>query len=193
MEKAKIVNIVASAAIRNAFDLETISSGLGIKEYNKKKFPGVVYKLKAPKCAILIFKSGKIVCTGTRSMEEVQKAIKIMVHKIINILVKRIEDSNIPINRNPKIKIENIVATYDFGYELNLNSIALSFGLEKIEYEPEQFPGVVYRVDEPKVVALLFGTGKIVITGARSVNDIGLAVKKIKEELNAIGHLNMEG
>src|SRR2546427_452112 len=88
-----------------------------------------------------------------------------------------------------KIKIENVVASSDLGTEINLNAIAISLGLEKVEHEPEQFPGLVYRIDVPKVVVLLFGSGKLVCTGARKPQDVEQAVEKITEELKAAGLL----
>ena len=75
------------------------------------------------------------------------------------------------------------MATTDLETDLNLNSIAITLGLERVEYEPEQFPGLVYRVDEPKVVALLFGSGKIVCTGAKEIPDIDRALSQIVTEL----------
>ena len=87
------------------------------------------------------------------------------------------------------IKIENVVASSDLGSKINLNSIAISIGLEKVEYEPEQFPGLVYRLDSPKVVVLLFGSGKLVCTGARRPEDVEIAVDKITQELKAAGLL----
>jgi transcription initiation factor TFIID TATA-box-binding protein len=81
------------------------------------------------------------------------------------------------------------VASSDLHTELNLNAIAISLGLDRVEYEPEQFPGLVYRIDEPKVVALLFGSGKIVCTGAKKVEDIEKAVEKIHNELSTAGLL----
>ena len=70
-----------------------------------------------------------------------------------------------------------------------VGSQAISLGLEKVEYEPEQFPGLVYRIDEPKVVVLLFGSGKLVCTGARKPSDVEQAVEKITQELKAAGLL----
>ena len=89
----------------------------------------------------------------------------------------------------PKIEVQNIVASSDLGQEINLNAIAMSLGLERVEYEPEQFPGLVYRLDVPKVVVLLFGSGKLVCTGARKPSDVDDAVNKITEELKAAGLL----
>jgi len=85
--------------------------------------------------------------------------------------------------------VQNIVASSDLGAKINLNAIAISLGLEKVEYEPEQFPGLVYRLDVPKVVVLLFGSGKLVCTGAKKPEDVGAAVDKITEELKAAGLL----
>jgi transcription initiation factor TFIID TATA-box-binding protein len=104
-------------------------------------------------------------------------------------VVKQIEAAGIVIKTTPKIEVQNIVATSDLGAKINLNAIAISLGLEKVEYEPEQFPGLVYRLDVPKVVVLLFGSGKLVCTGARKPEDVTAAVEKITEELKAAGLL----
>ena len=85
--------------------------------------------------------------------------------------------------------IQNIVATSDLGGELNLSEVAIALGLENVEYEPEQFPGLVYRIREPKVALLLFGSGKIVCAGARTIEDVSLAVDKVSKELSLLGQL----
>ena len=81
--------------------------------------------------------------------------------------------------------MQNIVASSDLGQEIDLNAIAITLGLDRVEYEPEQFPGLVYRIEEPKVVLLLFGSGKMVCTGAKKPQDVETAVLKITEELKA--------
>ena len=81
--------------------------------------------------------------------------------------------------------MQNIVASSDLGQKINLNVIAITLGLERVEYWPEQFPGLVYRLDEPKVVLLLFGSGKLVCAGARIPQEIEKAVDKITKELEA--------
>jgi transcription initiation factor TFIID TATA-box-binding protein len=83
-----------------------------------------------------------------------------------------------------KTQVENIVASARLGARLNLDTIA--FNLENSEYEPEQFPGLVYRMADPKVAFLLFGSGKIVITGGRTIEDVKIAVKKIFNKLRQI-------
>jgi len=133
----------------------------------------LVYKLKEPKTAALIFGSGKLVCTGAKSIEDSKKAIHIAVDKM------RALDTEIP--HEFDIKVQNIVASANLGKTLNLESVALD--LENTEYEPEQFPGLVYRLDDPKVVLLLFGSGKVVCTGAKTNADAQLGVEKTKERL----------
>jgi len=169
----KVENIVASAALGKSLDLPQVAPALEGVEYNSEQFPGLVYKLKEPKTAALIFGSGKLVCTGAKSIEDSKKAIHIAVDKM------RALDTEIP--HEFDIKVQNIVASANLGKTLNLESVALD--LENTEYEPEQFPGLVYRLDDPKVVLLLFGSGKVVCTGAKTNADAQLGVEKTKERL----------
>ncbi|MCG7840441.1 MAG: TATA-box-binding protein [Methanomassiliicoccales archaeon] len=181
MAKIKIENVVASTTLGEELDLQTIALALDGAEYEPEQFPGLIYRLKDPKTATLLFRSGKVVCTGAKSLEHVEVAIK----KV----AKQIEMAGIKIKMQPKPDVQNIVASSDLGQEINLNAIAISLGLERVEYEPEQFPGLVYRIDVPKVVVLLFGSGKLVCTGAKKEEDVEAAVNKITEELKAAGLL----
>src|SRR6059058_3136816 len=147
-----------------------------------EQFPGLIYRIKEPKTAILLFRSGKVVCTGAKSLENVKTAI--------DLVAKQIEAAGIPIKKNPEIEVQNIVATSDLGAPLDLNAVAITLGPGAVEYEPEQFPGLVYRIDEPKVVLLMFGSGKVVCTGARKPADVETAVEKITAELKANGLLH---
>lgn len=181
MAKIKVENIVASTSFKKELNLSKIAASVEGAEYKPKHFPGLVYKLKQPKTAMLIFRSGKIVCTGAKSLKDVRTAIDVM--------IKNITKAGIRVVKKPKIEVQNIVASSDLNAELNLNAIAMSLGLERVEYEPEQFPGLVYRVSDPKVVVLLFGSGKLVCTGARKAKDVEKAVDKIMEELKTSGLL----
>jgi transcription initiation factor TFIID TATA-box-binding protein len=171
----KIENVVSTVKLSPTFDLEDLKSNLENAEYNKSKFPGLVYRIKEPKAVFLLFNSGKVVCTGSKSIEDAQNASK----RLIQELMKQ----GIDIDSPHEIIIQNIVASADLRSVLNLNSVALGFGMENIEYEPEQFPGLVYRMSDPKVVILLFGSGKMVITGGKSPIDCEKAFKSIKEKL----------
>ena len=181
MAKIKIENVVASTSLGEELDLQSIALALEGAEYEPEQFPGLIYRLKEPKTATLLFRSGKVVCTGAKSLDDVKVAI--------SKVAKQVENAGIKITIEPVIEVQNIVASSDLEQEINLNAIAISLGLEKVEYEPEQFPGLVYRIDEPKVVVLLFGSGKLVCTGARKPQDVEAAVNKITEELRAAGLL----
>ncbi len=173
--------MVASTSLGKELDLPAIALALDGAEYEPEQFPGLIYRLKEPKTATLLFRSGKVVCTGAKSLDQVKMAI--------DKVVKQIEKAGIIIKNEPKIEVQNIVASSDLEQSINLNAIAISLGLERVEYEPEQFPGLVYRLDEPKVVLLLFGSGKLVCTGARKPQDVEDAVNKITIELRSAGQL----
>jgi transcription initiation factor TFIID TATA-box-binding protein len=174
--KIKIENIVASASLNVEVPLEKIVSRLEGMEYEPEQFPGLVYRMDRPKAAALIFGSGKIVCTGARSVEDVNAVFK----KVISV----IKSVGVKVPKNFKIQVENIVASAKIEGNLNLDTIALN--LRNSEYEPEQFPGLVYRMDRPKVAFLLFGSGKIVCTGGRSVKDVKIALNEVYTKLKEI-------
>jgi transcription initiation factor TFIID TATA-box-binding protein len=177
-----IVNVVASTKLAEAFDLPKIETDLEGAVYNKKKFPGLVYRVKAPKAAFLIFTSGKIVCTGSKNIEDVRT--------VIITLAKRLKSIGFEmIDTEPEIHIQNIVASADLKSDLNLNAVALGLGLENIEYEPEQFPGLVYRIKVPKVVVLIFSSGKLVITGGKSPEECEEGAQIVRRQLENMGLL----
>ena len=177
-----IQNIVASTSFETTLDLKSIHERLDETDYNPETFPGIICRLYKPKCTMLIFNNGKIVCTGAKKISDAQQSI----NKLGITLVKTYPD----IDKNPKIKIQNIVGTFDIGSELNPTRIALGFGLDHVEYEPEQFPGLIFRMDEPKVVLLLFASGKIVVTGGKSIKDMEQAVENIRKLLTSGGFLS---
>ncbi len=179
MAKMKIENVVASTALSSDLDLQAIALTLDGAEYEPEQFPGLIYRLKEPKTATLLFRSGKVVCTGARTVEDVRVAIR----KV----AKQLQSTGIEVDLDPPVVVQNIVASSDLGQEVNLNAIAISLGLEHVEYEPEQFPGLVYRLEEPKVVLLIFGSGKLVCTGAKEPRMVEEAVDKVAEELRAAG------
>jgi len=171
--RIKIENVVASASLNVPIKLEKLVSNLDNVEYEPEQFPGLVLRLKDPKAAALIFSSGKVVCTGAKS----PKDSKLVIAKI----VAKMNRIGIRIPKGYKVQLENIVASAKLNRELNLNNIA--FSLENTEYEPEQFPGLVYRMDDPRVTFLLFGSGKVICTGGRSIEDVKRAVAKADKRL----------
>jgi len=177
-----IENVVASTKLAEEFDLIKIESELDGAEYNKKKFPGLVYRVKSPKAAFLIFTSGKVVCTGAKNVEDVRTVISNMANTLKSIGFSKVD-------LTPEIHVQNIVASADLKADLNLNAIAMGLGMENIEYEPEQFPGLVYRIKVPKVVVLIFSSGKLVVTGGKSPADCVEGVKIVRERLENLGLL----
>ena len=175
----KIQNIVASATLNQKVDLNAVVKSYPTAEYHPDQFPGLVFRLKRPKTATLIFSSGKMICTGAKSGEESRKAIM----KV----VKELKMGGIIIVSKPDLKIVNIVASASLFGQVDLEKTVST--LTKTMYEPEQFPGLIYRMDEPKVVILIFATGSLVCTGAKKEQDVYDAVHKlhiILEEQNLI-------
>src|SRR3989338_6400127 len=154
----KIQNIVATTSLGKDVPLTKLAKNVANTEYNPEQFPGLVLRIKEPKSAVLVFSSGNLVCTGTKSVAQV----KLVIQQVIKILRK----INVRVTDKPKITVQNIVASGNINMKLNLNYLTLE--LENTEYEPEQFPGLVYKLIEPTATFLLFSNGKLVCTGTKN-------------------------
>jgi len=168
-----IENVVASATLDQKIDLLAIMKVFRNVEYRPKQFPGLVFRLKRPKTATLIFGSGKMVCTGAKSEKQARSAVK----KV----VRELKDNDIVILGKPKIVIQNIVASANLHGKIDLETAADI--MQNVMYEPEQFPGLIYRMSDPKVVMLLFASGKLVCTGAKHEDMVREAVEKLHDLL----------
>ncbi len=164
-----VENVVATATLDQKLDLIAIMKVFRNVEYRPKKFPGLVFRLKRPKTATLIFTTGKMVCTGAKSEKLARSAIK----KV----VKELKNNGIIILGKPIIVIQNIVASANLHGKIDLEMAADI--MENVMYEPEQFPGLIYRMAEPKVVILIFASGKLVCTGGKSAEMVDVAVAKL--------------
>ncbi|MBI4176637.1 MAG: TATA-box-binding protein [Candidatus Aenigmarchaeota archaeon] len=172
-----IENVVAFTSLGKDIPLTKLVDRIENAEYEPEQFPGLVYRTTEPRAAALIFSSGKIVCTGAKSIDKAKEAMGKVVDKI--------RSAGIPLPKKFDVKVENIVASSKIKAKLNLEEVA--FALENAEYEPEQFPGLVYRINEPRVAFLLFSSGKIICTGAHNIEDIHSALNKLKKRLEEIG------
>jgi len=168
-----IENVVATATLHQNIDLNSIVRVFPGVEYRPEQFPGLVYRLKKPKATTLIFSSGKMVCTGAKSEWQARKAVM----KVVDELNR----NGIVILGKPEIQIVNMVASAGLGGHVDLEK--LTYSLKRTMYEPEQFPGLIYRMDDPKVVILVFGSGKLVCTGAKKEGEVHRAVTKLQETL----------
>ncbi len=171
----KVHNVVASMRVNERIPLTRLAEYVENVEYEPDQFPGLVLRLNEPKSAALIFSNGKVVSTGTKSAREAAQAID----RLLSIF----NDLSIPI-KNEQYNIDNVVASTHVGKPLNLTNIA--FNLDETEYEPDQFPGLVYRQTETGVVFLLFRTGKIICTGAKSEEQIIESFKVLYDKLKRI-------
>ncbi|MDD2470568.1 MAG: TATA-box-binding protein [Methanocorpusculum sp.] len=174
----KIENIVASGVIADEIDLAEISEKIDGCELNTKRFPGAVYRIDNPKMASLIFSSGKVVLTGIRNQEGLEEGLA-------KVLVS-LKAAGVKILDVPRVAVTNIVCSYDIGRFINLNRVIATLSLEAIEYEPEQFPGLVYRVQDPKIVALLFSSGKIILTGGKTIEDVKKGLDFLEDKLKDV-------
>lgn len=169
----KVTNVVASAALQGPVDLKAVVEAYPFAEYRPERFPGVVLRLQRPKSVILLFHTGKLVCTGATSIEQAQKAIQYIVQQL---------QSNQIINQPiASITIQNVVATGSVGGKIDLEKAA--FLLERTLYEPEQFPGLIYRMEVPQVVILIYVTGRIVCVGAKKEQEIYDALQRLHQQL----------
>ncbi|MBW2997944.1 TATA-box-binding protein [Candidatus Woesearchaeota archaeon] len=175
-KELSIVNIVVSSSLEHDIPLEKMAATLPNTEYNPEQFPGLVIRIKDPKTSALIFSSGKIVCTGARTMEKVYESI--------DQIIKNLAKINVDIKIKPKITVQNIVASGSVGMDLNLN--VLTMKLDNTEYEPEQFPGLVYKLPAAKATFLLFSNGKIVCTGTKSEEEVHESLQILIEHLKKV-------
>jgi len=175
----QIQNVVASASIPQKLKLKEIAEKAPNARYEPERFPGLIYKIKKPKAALLIFSSGRFVCTGTKSIGEAAEAI--------NKALKQMNEYGIKVEGKPLVKAENIVASAKIHSRIDIEKVATE--LPDTLYEPEQFPGLIYRMNDPKVVFLIFASGSLVCTGAKKEEDVKKAVYKLKEILKENGML----
>ncbi|MBA4452717.1 MAG: TATA-box-binding protein [Nitrosopumilaceae archaeon] len=157
-----IVNVVASATIDQKLDLNDITKKFPDVEYHPEQFPGAVFRLKSPKTATLLFTSGKMVCTGSKSEE--------MAVKAVNTVVQKLKKGGIKIKKNAEVTVQNIVSSINLGGKVHLEKAART--LPRSMYEPEQFPGLIHRMLDPKTVILVFSSGKLVCTGGKTEKDV---------------------
>jgi len=162
-------NIVSTVNLGVRLDLKTIALGARNAEYNPKRFAAVIMRIREPKTTALIFGSGKMVCTGAKS-EELSRLAARKYARIIQKLgfsAKFID-----------FKIQNIVGSCDVKFPIKLEALAYSH-THFSSYEPELFPGLIYRMVQPKIVLLIFVSGKIVLTGAKMRDEIYEAFENI--------------
>jgi transcription initiation factor TFIID TATA-box-binding protein len=181
MPTFRIENIVATVILDQEIDIDLLELELPNHVYKPEQFPGVIFKIDRPRATALIFRSGKMVVTGAKSISQLIEAVKKIIRAVDRILAKY----GSGIRGKPRVQVQNIVAGGDLHAYVNLEKAA--YYLEDCMYEPEQFPGLIHRMRNPRVVLLIFSSGKMVITGAKEESEVEQAVKQIAEKLYKAG------
>ncbi|KAF7702721.1 TATA-box-binding protein [Cucumispora dikerogammari] len=164
-----IQNVVATVNFKSKLDLKSIALRARNSEYNPKRFAAVIMRIKSPRTTALIFASGKMVMTGAKSEQEVKLA-GLKFGRIVSKLgfPTQFED----------FKVQNIVSSCDIKFSIRLEGLMAAHA-NYCSYEPELFPGLIYTMVKPKVVLLIFVSGKIVLTGAKMRDEIYEAFENI--------------
>ncbi|MEN6516862.1 MAG: TATA-box-binding protein [Methanospirillum sp.] len=175
----KIQNVVATAKVATVLNLAELAERIPGAEYDKKKFPGLVLHMSSPKVTVLAFSPGKLVLTGMPHPDVLPAAFS-NVLEVLRAAGAELEPFDPP-------RVVNIVSSGNFGEGVALQRLAIAMNLEHIEYEPEVFPGLVYRVADPKGVVLVFGSGAFVVTGTRTEDQASRVVEEIRHAIDQAG------
>ncbi|MFH0714915.1 MAG: hypothetical protein V1847_03575 [Candidatus Diapherotrites archaeon] len=174
----QIVNLVASANLNATLDLYNLAISIPNIEYEPEQFPGAILKLKEPKVSMLLFKNGKVICSGASSEEQIEQGIRKAAKLIHDI------QPSVKVPDKVEYTVVNLVATANLHQSLDLFKTAMS--LDNVEYEPEQFPGAILRIPEPKITLLLFKNGKVICAGAKREDLLRQGLEKAQKMIRAI-------
>lgn len=173
-----IVNIVASANLNTTIDLYNLAITIPSVEYEPEQFPGAILKLKEPKVSMLLFKNGKVICSGASSESQIPMAIykaSKMIHEI---------QKSVKVQKNAEYQVVNLVTTANLKMTLDLFKTAMES--DNVEYEPEQFPGAILRIHDPKLTLLLFKNGKLICAGAKNEELLKKGLRKASKMIREI-------
>mmetsp|Transcript_46687 Transcript_46687/g.141453 ORF Transcript_46687/g.141453 Transcript_46687/m.141453 type:complete len:267 (-) Transcript_46687:233-1033(-) len=166
----RIQNMSSTANLGVRLDLKQIALRCRNTEFNPRRFAAVIMRLREPRATALIFASGKMCVTGTKSTHNSTLAAKKFAYIIERVGFKP--------QTYIDFKVQNIVGTADVGFPIRLEGLVYAHSTFA-SYEPELFPGLIYRLVSPRVVFLIFVSGKIVITGAKTEMDLKEALTKL--------------
>jgi len=179
--KYRIENIVISVSFHSEINLEKIAANYQDADFNLNKFPGLCIRITKPKCTLLLFKNGKMIITGLKNSSEAPLVVKRVSEKLAHV--------GIELDTKPEFKIVNLVVSLNFQHRINLDDASLS--LNHSIYEPEVFPGLIFRNLTPiTCVFLIFSSGKVVLTGLKQEDDIIPAIKLLGAQLKKKGILD---
>ncbi len=169
-----VENVVASVSLGQPIDLYALASKNPYLRYEPEKFPAIHLKFVNPRVTILIFSSGKAVIVGARSEEDVKRSSRN--------LASFLKRNGVGLKREPKVAIKNIVTTFSLGQRIDLERLGMA--LRGAVYEPEEFPGLIYR--NYGVVFIMFSSGKVICTGSKNEAQAVQAFKEVAKEIDSL-------
>ena len=175
----KVVNVIGSGALDFELDLERLADDIGepVARYAPDKYPGMYLRFGEDEPLITVYRTGKYIITGADSEDELNSLRDRFLSFFVDMgVLEKPEDE--------WFSVQNYVCTGDLGSAQDLNAVAVGIGLERIEYEPEQFPGLIYRPDSDECVILIFATGRVVITGAKEFEIAERSFKQLQDTLS---------
>ena len=181
MADITIENVVSTTQLTDELDIQQLADKIENSKYDPNEFSGLIFHYSEYNTVVFLFRSGKLVCTGAKNIDDAENSI----NKTRNIIRK----SGVSTLKKTDMEIENIVSSADLGTKLNLKSIADSLLLENVEYNPEKFPGLVYNMDYIGVILIIFESGKIVCTGSKKLEDTSLSMNKLEDKLTSMEFL----
>jgi transcription initiation factor TFIID TATA-box-binding protein len=179
MSELKIENIVFSALLAEKFDLQYLSEKIVDSKYNLDEFSGLILDYNDPKCAVFLFPNGKISCTGLRNTDDIET--------IINIIIKDIEEYKVKIFDDIHFDIDNIIASSNLEKNINLDIIKDQSIFEMVEYNKNDFSGLIFNIIDPKIDVIIFNSGKIIFMGSKDIEEIKKALRIVKDNFVKIG------
>jgi transcription initiation factor TFIID TATA-box-binding protein len=174
-----VVNVVGAGDLGMELNLSSLRDDIDAYEvnYDEENYPGLYVRLTEEGPMVTLYRTGSYHISGAESEAALQKTREL--------LFERLDELGLDLSTADGFSVRNVVCVGNLEQSLNLNAIAIKFGLENVEYEPEQFPGLVYRPDSFDVVFLLFASGKVVITGSPGVAVSREAFKSLQEQLSS--------
>jgi transcription initiation factor TFIID TATA-box-binding protein len=180
MAELTIENIVVSTSIADSLDLLQMSKDMPRAKYNPEEVPAVILNLDRPRSVIMFFANGNMVFSGPKSIDEIDELLQ-----VLSVKLRVIGISMAP--EQLELKIENMVASTHYHKKLDLGKIANV--LQQADYNPKKFPGLIYKLNDPNVVILLFDSGKIICNGTES-EEMSAAIDEMTQELSSLGVLS---
>ena len=170
LEDVAVENVVLSVVFPHGLDLDSVVSALPSSKHQPRKFPSLVYRFARPAATLLIFSSGKAICTGAKSEEEATLAVR----KFVSMLRQKIHVEE------PRLSVDNIVVSAYLGRRVNVEKLASAM---KLSYESERFPGASFKYKGKTI--LVFSSGRIVCVGSKTLAEARQTVDEVKQVLNA--------